>query len=114
MKNIVKGDVECRTKSLLKYFVNRLSEDGVYLPQAPIHIAISHNDPEMVQILLDNGADINRKDGDKHTPLHLASKFGFLEMAEFLIGRHALLEQRDANSQTPLMLAVMEGQLEMV
>ena len=114
VKNIGKGGAECRIASLLKYYVNQLSKDGVYLPQAPIHIAISHNDPEMVQILLDNGADINLKDGNKRTPLHLASKFGFLEMAEFLIGRHALLEHRDKNSQTPLMLAVMEGQLEMV
>ena len=46
----------------------RLSES------TPLHLAARYNKTEAVQLLLDNGADINLKNADNKTPLDVAPK----------------------------------------
>ena len=42
----------------------------------PLHLAIQHNNEEMVDVLLKNGADVNAKDKQGKTPLDIAKLSG--------------------------------------
>ena len=44
------------------------------LEMTPLHIAVFKTDSEIVQYLLENGADVNAQDINGNTPLHLAIK----------------------------------------
>lgn len=46
---------------------------------------------EMVEFLVQNGADVNRQDNEGWTPLHATSSCGFLSIARFLIESDANL-----------------------
>ena len=59
--------------------------DGYY----PLHTASAFNDKEMVELLLDNGAEINACTWNNETSLELAFMFGRLETVELLLARGA-------------------------
>jgi ankyrin repeat protein len=67
---------------------------------------------DVVQLLLDNGADVNAQNADLQAPLHLASHGGHLKVAELLIERGAEVNVRNKSQETPLELASESGQLE--
>ncbi|GAA6077549.1 unconventional myosin-XVI-like, partial [Tachysurus ichikawai] len=52
--------------------VNQRNEDGVTL----LHIACASGYREVVDLLLENGADVQATDNSYWTPLHLAAKYG--------------------------------------
>ena len=56
------------------------SEDG----EAPIHIAAQSQSKEIVDILLNKGADIEAKDANGCTPLHHAARCNQKAMVEYL------------------------------
>lgn len=59
----------------------------------PLYFAVAQGSREMVELLLDNGADPNASDDKNYTSLHVAAKKGFAEIARLL-----LLKGADANS----------------
>jgi len=70
----------------------------------PLTLAVLKGNAEIVQLLLDNGADIEIKAKDKNgaTPLHYAAFFLHEEMASLLIKSGADVNSIDANGVTPL------------
>ena len=72
--------------------------------RTPLHLAAWWNDnPEMVELLLDRGANIEAQDDYGSTPLHLATTIGNNpEVAALLLNRGADIEARDDNVGTPL------------
>lgn len=66
---------------------------------------------EMVELLLDHGADIGQRGVNDYTPLHLAAEQGDLEMVELLLGRGADPNQITGidDMETPLELAERAG-----
>jgi ankyrin repeat protein len=64
---------------------------------------------DIVQVLIEHGADVNAKNDDGITPLHLAA---WPEMAEFLIANGADLEARAHGGDTPLMVLAAEADSE--
>ena len=83
--------------------------EGIPLEGAyPLHLAIVKGNKEIVQILLKNGAQLEReaKNKDEATPLHWAAFFGQIDMVSLLIQFGAPINVLDANSNTPLDAAV--------
>ena len=76
-----------------------------------LHKAVADNSIQQVQILIENGVDVNepRLEGSdphgKGTPLHAAAYKGYEEIAELLISNGALLEAKNHNDQTTLQVA---------
>ena len=69
-----------------------------------LHLAVLKDNQEIVQLLLDNGADINIKalDEFKGSPLEWAAFFGIKDMAVFLVESGADINARNAYGTTPL------------
>jgi len=61
---------------------------------------------ELVELLLDKGADPNSKNENGETPLHKACYWNRIEIAKLLIERGADVDAKDVIGQTPLHLAV--------
>jgi ankyrin repeat protein len=66
----------------------------------------------ILQILLDAGADTERKDEEGQTALHKASSFGNSTACKALLAAHANVDSRDNGDCTPLILASACGHVE--
>jgi ankyrin repeat protein len=60
---------------------------------------------DIVQLLIDYGADVTAQDGTQTTPLHLAAFSGSAESVQLLIEYGADVNALDQSSKTPLHLA---------
>jgi len=57
----------------------------------PLHIAATTDNKEILNVLLENGSDINVIDWDGQTPLHYAAMAGKIKMFKYI------LEEKDGN-----------------
>ena len=64
---------------------------------------------EIVEILLDHGADPNVQDNNSCTPLHIAVLNESVEIVRCLLDRNVDLEIRDDIGETPLLTAARSG-----
>ncbi len=67
---------------------------------------------EAVKQHLDDGTEVNAKDGTGRTPLHWAAWVGHKEIAELLITAGADVNAKDGDDDSPLDEAVSEGEKE--
>jgi ankyrin repeat protein len=67
------------------------------------------SDPAIVQLMLDNGADSNHRDEDGYTALSRACATGDEDIVELLISRGGDVKTQSDRGRTLLMLAVMHG-----
>ncbi|MGK7944874.1 MAG: ankyrin repeat domain-containing protein [Microcystaceae cyanobacterium] len=77
---------------------------------------IMENLPEIIEVLIDQGADVNYKYGRSNyqTPLHLALSSNQSEIIELLIQNGANINAQDKNGQTPLHLASQSNNLDKI
>jgi len=69
-----------------------------------LHMTVMEDNINAVQILLDEGADINAKEHIKsHSPLHLVRS---TDMADFLLSQGANINAKDRNGVTPLLMTI--------
>lgn len=65
---------------------------------------------EIVQLLLNLGADVNSYDDDQHwTTLHFAARDQKFEMVDMLLSNGAIVDAKDIFGNTPLWRCVMNG-----
>ena len=71
---------------------------------------------EMVQLLLDSGADAKTRSKDPvaRTPLMLAAAGGHIEVVNILVSRGAKVDARDRSGKTALAWATLQGRLSAV
>jgi hypothetical protein len=77
-------------------------KDGMY----PIHLAIINNDLGSLEVLINNGVDINKYNRDKDTPLLLAVKENNPQIVMRLLEEGAILKRLDADQKSPLEVAI--------
>ena len=53
------------------------SRNGTKINQTPLHIACYHGKVEMVRFLIEQGCDLDIRDGCNETPLSLIQKFKY-------------------------------------
>ena len=77
--------------------------------KTPLIISAEGGDLATARVLLDQGADIGKQDGDKRTALHLAAANGHSPAAKLLLQRGADKEAKDIIGWTALHLAAASG-----
>jgi ankyrin repeat protein len=70
-----------------------------------LHAAAARTMPNIVKMLLDAGADINKEDNDGRTPLITAISLDNIDMVKFLIANGADINMINRNNETPLYIA---------
>jgi ankyrin repeat protein len=92
--------------------VNQRSFDG----WTPLHLASFFGHPDVVEILLVRGADINARSANSmtNTPLHAAVAGGRVEAALALIDAGAEVNAADGGGHTPLHIAAEAGYVPIV
>ena len=94
--------------------INRQDNEG----RTPLYWILAHcgfaaKFLDMLQRLLENGADPNVSNNGHSTPLHQASSHGLLEAARLLLSYGAKVDEKDGNGETPLQVAESERRDEM-
>lgn len=68
-----------------------------------LHSAASHNNVELIKLLLDKGADVNFQSRNNDTPLHWAASFARLQAIEVLLASGANVKAETTKGATPMM-----------
>jgi ankyrin repeat protein len=119
MVSVSSNDLE-KTKQILSLGTDPNTAENA-TSATPLFTAIANNNPQMVQMLLDHGADVNQVNEKGSYPMHeVASGNGFVgdskyranEMIQSLIEHGADVNQKNAKGQTPIMLACKAGRTE--
>jgi hypothetical protein len=90
--------------------VNNIAGDG----GTPMHRVCHHNRPDMLQLLIDKGADIAISNQWGRVPMHVVARCGGVESARVLLSAGADINPTTREGWTPLHVAYMAGQPEMV
>ena len=81
---------------------------------SPLHYAMAYMNIDVINILLENGANTEQRTSDEETALHLAIETKDLGLIKLLIKHGADLEARDGNKETALKSAVRTGRIEIL
>ena len=87
-----------------------LADDGTTL----LIQAASQNFPDMVELLLEHRADVEKADHGGFTPLLISAQTGGLKVTEILLEKRADINKAATRGQTPLLMAVLGGHKEVV
>jgi len=82
--------------------------------KTPLHFAAQGGHKEIVELLLENGADVNAKNIALETPLHYATAMGYKEIVDLLISEGAVLNSGTTNGSTPLHYSANIGNSEII
>ena len=85
--------------------ININIKDYYYYDRHLIHWACFHNLVDLVELLIDKGADIHVKNSSGWTPIMEASRNGYFEIVELLVSKGANVNYQGNDGYTPLMLA---------
>lgn len=87
--------------------VNRVAENPSRV--TPLHSAVAGRTPEILELLVESGADLNARQQGGYTPLMGAAANGRRRMVEFLLRRGAKPGARSDEGKTARDLAVEKG-----
>ena len=80
----------------------------------PLHNATEKGNSEVVEYLIEKGANVNAKNNSRNTPLLIAVTNGHTAIAKMLIDHDCNLELKNKSSKTALELAKGKGDKEII
>lgn len=107
---VKKGDVR-QVKNLLEDLStrNEINRRG-YAGDAPLRAAAQRGNPEIVELLIEHGADIQiGKESGERTPLMDATDHGHAEIVKYLISKGADIDAADKYGNTAMIIACEKG-----
>ncbi|XP_066934594.1 poly [ADP-ribose] polymerase tankyrase-2-like [Clytia hemisphaerica] len=90
------------------------AEDEAIKIKTPLTLACEKGNLEAVKILIDNGAEVNKKDGKTIRPLYQACVSGHREIIEHLIEEKADINKPGWNKFVPVHAAIERDDLELL
>nr|XP_033816695.1 protein phosphatase 1 regulatory subunit 12C isoform X2 [Geotrypetes seraphini] len=78
--------------------IDGTNADGI----SALHQASIDENLEVVEFLVDHGANVNQADNEGWTPLHVAASCGYLEIAEYLLKHGANVAAVNCDGDVPL------------
>jgi len=99
---------------LLLTYGSKVKSRNIRPTDTPLHYTAINGDIEIVEMLLNRGANVNAANQCGITLLHSAVKRKKMEIIELLLKKGAYVNARDSDSVTPLHLAVENGSEEIV
>ena len=75
----------------------------------PLIVAAEEGRLDVVEFLVDSGANLNARNDHNYTALHWAAYHGHQDIVEFLIKNKADANIKDSTGSTPLQLAIVKG-----
>jgi ankyrin repeat protein len=78
------------------------TQDGIPLELPLLHHVINCRNSELVELIVDLGADLESMDNDGRTPLHIACRAGDAKITRFLVDRGAKASVQDSTGTFPL------------
>ncbi|XP_047128184.1 poly [ADP-ribose] polymerase tankyrase-2 isoform X1 [Hydra vulgaris] len=105
------GDV-IRVRYLIQNNWDVNMRDTAGRKSTPLHFAAGFGRKDIVEYLLDAGADVHARDDGGLIPLHNACSFGHVEVTLSLLRHHADVNARDNWNFTPLHEAAIKGKVE--
>lgn len=81
-----------------------VKDDNVFL-DTPLHWAVTNGSKSILELLLENGADVNAKNNKDSTPLHYAANNYLASLATLLIKHGADVNAKTNCGNTPLHFA---------
>lgn len=103
--NIVFSGKSEMVKAYLDKNPQALNEKGLSMgiyDWTPLHIAAKRGNLDIVQLLIERGAELNALNSMGQTPLFLAVQGGHKDIANLLIERGAIVRIKDKFDKTPL------------
>ena len=99
---------------ILSYLLSRGADPNVLGEGLPLINASRYADPHRLKMLLDAGADVNRKDDNGSTALMAACEKGLIENVKILMERGGDVDLADRGGKTAMDYAVTEGHDDLV
>lgn len=88
--------------------------DTEYYSRTALHVAVERNNLQILQTLLNSGADVNMQDQHQKTPLMMINWNTSGEILQLLVQHGADLDKGNSNGQTALMDAARYGNINAV
>ncbi|XP_075696026.1 protein phosphatase 1 regulatory subunit 12C isoform X2 [Rhinoderma darwinii] len=84
-----------------KEIIDSTNTDGI----SALHQACIDENLEVVEFLVNHGANVNQADNEGWTPLHVAASCGYMEIAEYLLKHMASIAAVNSDGDVPLDIA---------
>lgn len=98
----------------VKWFIDKKNPVNEYddLDYIPLHAAVIHGEPVMINMLIKAGAEVNQVNDLGYSALMVAAEKSKLQAIKCLVGQHhANTEIKGEDGNTALMLAVLRGDI---
>jgi ankyrin repeat protein len=103
-----------RNKELSELLIDNGADVNTYSTDVhsgmPLHTAVAYGRRDIVELLINKGAEIDSKTNNGGTSLSLAAQLGNRDIAELLINMGAEIDSKANNGGTPLRAAAIYGQ----